>query len=114
LTTILAQSTPTGLEVRKPALERLLGASPEQVPDLAKLASPIFHVDRNDPPVLLLHGDQDTQMPLNQVYELQWAYEQVGRHADVLILHGVDPVAEPFFKGEPVDRVVAFLKHAIG
>jgi acetyl esterase/lipase len=114
LTTILAQSTPAGLKVREPALQRLLGASPDQVPDLAKQASPIFHVDRNDPPVLLLHGDQDTQMPLNQVYELQWAYEQVGRHVEVMILHGVDHVAEPFFKGEPVARVTAFLKHTIG
>jgi len=114
LTTILAQSTPRGLEVREPALKRLLGATPDKVPDLAKLASPIFHVDRGDPPILLLHGDQDTQMPLNQVYELQWAYEQAGRHAQVLILHGVDHEAAPFFKGDPVERVVAFLKRSIG
>jgi acetyl esterase/lipase len=114
LTTILAQSTPEGLKVREPALRRLLGAAPDQVPELARQASPLFHVDRNDPPILLLHGDQDTQMPLNQVYELQWAYEQVGRHADVMILHGVDHVAGPFFKGEPVERVVAFLKRTIG
>src|ERR1041384_4293510 len=26
---------------------------------LARLASPVFHVDRHDPPLLLLHGDQD-------------------------------------------------------
>ncbi len=81
LTTILAQSTPVGLAVREPALKRLLGAAPDQVPELAKLASPIFHVDGNAPPILLLHGDQDTQMPLNQVYEMQWAYEQAGLHA---------------------------------
>ena len=114
LTTILAQSTPEGLKVREPALQRLLGASPDQVPELAKQASPLFHVDRNDPPVLLLHGDQDTQMPLNQLYELQWAYEQVGRHVEVMILHGVDHVAGPFFKDEPVNRVAAFLKRTIG
>lgn len=53
-------------------------------------------------------------MPLNQVYELQWAYEQVGRHAEAMILHGVDHVAGPFFKDEPVDRVAAFLKRTIG
>ena len=35
LTTILAQSTPVGLAVRAPALQRLLGAPPDQVPDLA-------------------------------------------------------------------------------
>jgi acetyl esterase/lipase len=114
LTTILAQSTPAGLAVRAPALKRLLGAAPEQVPDLAKLASPIFHVDRNDPPILLLHGDQDTQMPLNQLYEMQWAYEQVGRHVEVLILHGVDHDAVPFFRDAPVERVVKFLKASIG
>ena len=114
LTTLLAQSTPTGLAVREPALKRLLGNTPDQVPELAKLASPIFHVDRNDPPIMLLHGDQDTQMPLNQVYEMQWAYEQVGRHAEVLILHGVDHDAVPFFRDAPVARVVQFLKRTIG
>jgi acetyl esterase/lipase len=113
LTTLLAQSTPVGLAVREPALKRLLGAAPDQVPDLAKLASPIFHVDGKAPPIMLLHGDQDTQMPLNQVYEMQWAYEQAGLHAEVLILHGVDHDAVPFFRDAPVDRVVKFLKHAI-
>jgi acetyl esterase/lipase len=113
LTTILAQSTPAGLAVREPALKRLLGATPDQVPALAKQASPIFHVTRDAPPILLLHGDQDTQMPLNQVYEMQWAYEQVGRHAEVLILHGVDHDAGPFFRDAPVERVAQFLKHNI-
>jgi acetyl esterase/lipase len=114
LTTILAQSTPAGLAVREPALKRLLGAAPDQVPQLAKLASPIFHVDGKAPPIMLLHGDQDTQMPLNQVYEMQWAYEQAGKHAEVLILHGVDHDAVPFFRDAPVERVVKFLKRTIG
>ena len=114
LTTILAQSTPAGLAVREPALKRLLGATPEQVPELAKLASPIFQVTRNAPPIFLLHGDQDTQMPLNQLYEMQWAYEQVGLHAETLILHGVDHDAGPFFRDAPVDRVAMFLKDHIG
>ena len=114
LTTLLSQSTPVGLAVREPALKRLLGAAPDQVPDLAKLASPIFQVGPHAPPILLLHGDQDTQMPLNQVYEMQWAYEQAGLHAQVLILHGVDHDAGPFFRDAPVDRVAKFLKDTIG
>ena len=114
LTTILAQSTPVGLAVREPALKRLFGAAPTEAPELARLASPVFHVDRNDPPALLLHGDQDTQMPLNQVYELQWAYEQVGRRVETVILHGVDHDAGPFFKDKPVEQVVTFLHRNIG
>jgi hypothetical protein len=40
LMTILAQSTPFGLNMRRPALERLLGALPDQARELAELASP--------------------------------------------------------------------------
>ena len=40
LTTILAQSTPFGLNVRKPALELLLGTEPEKNIELANLQAP--------------------------------------------------------------------------
>ena len=30
----------------------------------------IFHVDRSDPPLFMLHGDQDRQMPIDQADEL--------------------------------------------
>ncbi len=78
LTTILAQSTPFGLNMRRPALELLLGALPDGAPRLAELASPVVHVDRNDPPLLIFHGDQDPQMPINQSHELQGVYREDG------------------------------------
>jgi acetyl esterase/lipase len=113
LTTILSQSTPPGLAIRKPALERLFGASPEAAPELAKLASPVYQVDRNDPPAFLLHGDQDLQMPINQMHELQGAYERAGAPVQVRVLHNVGHVGEPFFQGQPVDEVVDFLKRVM-
>jgi len=118
LTTILAQSTPYGVGVRTPALKNLLGALPEENRELAKLASPVMHVDRSDPPLLLLHGDQDPQMPINQSHELQGAYERL--HLDVFfdVVHGAghgDGDREPlFFSKERVDRAVAFLRRTIG
>jgi acetyl esterase/lipase len=114
LTTILAQSTPAGLEVRGPALQKMFGGTPEQKPQLARLASPVYHIDRRDPPLLLLHGDQDPQMPINQMHELDGAYAAAGLRAETLVLHGVGHDAGPFFQGVPVDRVVSFLKRALG
>jgi acetyl esterase/lipase len=114
LTTILAQSTPFGLNVRKPALERLLGALPESTPELAKLASPVFHVDRNDPPLLLLHGDQDPQMPINQSHELQGAYEKLGLEVELDVLHGVAHGGDAFFSAEHLQRAVEFLRRVLG
>jgi acetyl esterase/lipase len=77
LTSILEQSTPHGLSVRVPALDLLMGGQPSKVPDLARLASPVFHVDSGDPPLLLMHGDADPQMPLDQSLELNRAYEKL-------------------------------------
>lgn len=114
LTTILAQSTPFGLEVRVPALQRLLGDQPDKVPERARLASPVFHVDPKDPPLLLLHGDQDRQMPINQLHELEGAYAKAGLKAETFVLHGVGHDGGPFFTGEPANRVVDFLRRTIG
>ena len=118
LMTILPQSTPYGLGVRRPALEALLGASPEQARDLAKLASPVAHVDRSDPPLLLLHGDQDPQMPINQSHELEGMYESLGLDVFFDVVHGGvhgDGDREPrFFSPARIERAVAFLKRTLG
>ena len=76
LTTILDQSTPHGLSVRIPALDLFIGGQPEQLPEVARAASPIYHVDSQSPPVFLVHGDQDPQMPINQSHELYGAYKK--------------------------------------
>jgi acetyl esterase/lipase len=88
LQTILAQSTPHGLSVRLPALTLLLGGPPEEKADLARLASPVTHVDASDPPLLLIHGDQDPQMPINQSHELQGAYEAAKLPVQFYVVHG--------------------------
>lgn len=109
--TILQQSTPHGLGVRIPALQLLLRAQPEDVPDLAKLASPVFHVDSNDPPLLLIHGDQDPQVPINQSHELQGAYEREGMADRVRfkVIHGGAHGGEDFYTAEQLQLVSEFL-----
>jgi acetyl esterase/lipase len=109
LTTILQQSTPFGVGIRKPSLEVLLGGAPDQVAPLAKLASPVFHVDASDPPLLLLHGDQDPQMPINQSHELQGVYEAHGIDSHFAVVHGAAHGGDAFFDAERVALVGEFL-----
>jgi acetyl esterase/lipase len=110
LQTILAQSTPHGLKVRVPALQLLLGGQPDEKPQLAKLASPVAHVDAKDPPLMLLHGDQDVQMPINQAHELTGAYEKVRRPLEFIVVYGGGHGGAGFFEDAIVARVDAFLK----
>jgi dipeptidyl aminopeptidase/acylaminoacyl peptidase len=114
LTTILEQSTPFGLNMRRPALERLLGALPKDAPELAALASPISHVDASDPPLYLLHGDQDPQMPINQSHELEGAYEKHNLDVHFRVVHGAAHGGDAFYSPENVRLVLAFLQRTVG
>jgi len=110
--TILKQSTPHGLSVRVPALDLLLGGRPEKHEKIARLGSPVFHVDSDDPPLMMIHGDQDPQVPINQSHELHGAYKKVGAPVVFEVVHGGAHGGPGFYETEPIERVAGFLdKH---
>jgi len=74
LTTILAQKTPTGTGKHRVPVELLLGGPPEKRPALAMKASPIGHVRPDSPPLLLVYGGADDQVPAAQGREMAAAY----------------------------------------
>lgn len=110
LLTILSQSTPHGLSVRVPALELLLGGPPDKQSELARLASPVFHVDPQDPPLLLMHGDQDPQVPINQAHELHGKYKAHKLPVRFEVVHGAAHGGEAFFDEERNAIVQEFLQ----
>jgi acetyl esterase/lipase len=112
LTSILAQSTPLGLNVREPALELLLGGSVEDKVNLARFGSPVFQIDTADPPLLLLHGDQDPQMPINQSLELFGAAKDNGIQVQFIPVHGAAHGGDAFFDADRTALVAEFLDRA--
>jgi len=63
---------------------RLLGAPLPEKLELAKLLSPTELLTKNSPPILLLHGDKDTVLPIsNSIYMMEVAKE---KNADVELL----------------------------
>ena len=113
LQSILAQSTEFGLTVRIPALKLLLGDVPEKKPDLAELASPVAHLDKSDPPLLLIHGDADPQMPYEQSREFTTAYEALKLQVKFVTLPGSRHGGEEFYDDERSSLVAAFLNEAL-
>ncbi len=112
LTTILAQSTPQGLKMRVPALELLLGGQPDAKTELARLASPVFQAGSHSPPLLLIHGDQDPQMPIAQAQQLHDRYKELGLPVEFHIIHGAAHGGAKFHDDERTALMHAFLtKH---
>ncbi|MCR9296102.1 MAG: alpha/beta hydrolase [bacterium] len=105
LQSILSQSTAHGLSVRVPALQLLLGGQPDELPELAKLASPVAHVDDRDPPLWLIHGDADPQMPPQQSDELKNAYAKEARPVNLDIVAGGKHGGEEFYSADRLDRI---------
>lgn len=105
LQTILSQSTAHGLSVRVPALELLLGGQPEDRPELARLASPVAHVDKNDPPLWLIHGDADPQMPFKQSQELESAYKSQKLSVELDVIRGGKHGGAEFYEPARLDRL---------
>jgi len=112
LQTILSQSTPQGLSMRVPALKLLLGGSPEEKFELARQASPVAHVDASDPPLLLIHGDADPQMPYEQAVELQKAYEKANRTVQLVTIPGGKHGGGAFFDDQRSQIMAGFLRQA--
>jgi acetyl esterase/lipase len=109
LQTILAQSTEHGLSVRVPALQLLLGGQPNTKPDLARLASPVTHVDASDPPLWLIHGDADPQMPMEQSLELEAAYRKHDLPVQFDVIKGGKHGGAEFFTRERLNGIAASL-----
>lgn len=110
---ILDQSTPHGLSVRVPAFDQFLGGQPKDKPDLARMASPVVHVDAQDPPLFIFHGDQDPQVPINQSHELVGRYEALGLPVKFTVLHGAAHGGAAFSRPERIEECRKFLVEAL-
>ncbi len=109
LQTILSQSTEQGLKMRVPALQLLLGGQPDEKPELTKQASPVAHLDKKDPPLFLMHGDADPQMPYQQAQEFAQAYEAIGLPVQFVTIPGGRHGSGEFFDQQSIGLMATFL-----
>jgi len=86
------------------------GGQPDAVPELARLASPVFHVDPTDPPLFVMHGDQDNQIPVSQSLELKGAYENCGLFVQFAVVHGAGHGGPGFTSETTLASIDRFLR----
>lgn len=59
-------------------INELLGGTPEEKPQLAREASPLFYVTPDDPPFLIVHSIEDPVVPFEQSNEFAKKLEAAG------------------------------------
>ena len=90
---------------------RLLGGDTGEKKDLAILANPITHLDKADPPVLILHGDKDKAVPLSQSELFRDALKVAGVEHELIVVAEAGHDSKVFNK-ETAGKLIAFFdKH---
>jgi acetyl esterase/lipase len=88
----------------------LIGAPPLSRPDLAKAASPVTYVDKDDPPFLIIHGEKDQLVSTKHSQLLSAWLNVVGVQNELFILKGAPHFGEMFDADEVRNKVMDFLK----
>jgi acetyl esterase/lipase len=88
----------------------LLGAAPLARPDLAKVASPVTYVDKNDPPFLIIHGEKDDIVSNKQSKLLHAWLDVVGVPNELIIVKDAPHFGAMYDVDEIRDQVIGFLK----
>ena len=63
---MLGSNPDTSINNERNPVSVLLGAMPVDRPDLAKRASPVTYIDKNDPPFFIVQGEKDESVPNTQ------------------------------------------------
>lgn len=98
-------------EAKDSAVTQLFGGPPAENKEKARLASPVSHVSKDDPPFLIVHGDKDLVVPLRQAEVLDVALKKAGVPTTLHVVagagHGVmASPGVPQLVGEFFDKIL--------
>lgn len=87
----------------------LLGGPAIEKTEQAKRASGVTYVSPDDPPLLIIHGDKDKTVYLDQSESIRKAYEAAKLDVAMILVPGGGHGGKEFFTGENLRRVQEFL-----
>ncbi|MES2645315.1 MAG: alpha/beta hydrolase [Bacteroidota bacterium] len=88
----------------------LIGAAPLARPDLAKTASPVTYVDKNDPPFLIIHGEKDELVAPKQSQLLSAWLNLAGVQNELILVKDAPHFGVMFDADEIRSKVMDFLR----
>ncbi len=93
---MLATNPDTSVNNERNPVSILLGAMPVDRPDLAKRASPVTYIDKDDPPFLIVQGEKDESVPNTESKILSSWLTLTGVKNKLIIVPGAPHYGEMF------------------
>jgi acetyl esterase/lipase len=89
---------------------KLLGGGADKKIDLAKKASAVYYVTKDDPPFLILHGDKDNIVLIDQSQAIHKAYQQAALSSSFIVVKGAGHGGKEFFYPKNKEIMIKFLQ----
>jgi acetyl esterase/lipase len=89
---------------------QLLGGAAIDNPDKARRASGVTYVSAEDPPLLILHGDKDKTVYMDQAESSRDAYAKAKLPVELIVVPGGGHGGKDFYTGENARRVTEFFQ----
>jgi len=88
----------------------LAGCSISDCPDRWAQASPVTHIDGNEPPFLNIHGTADCTVPTPQSQRLHDALVAAGQHSELILAEGAGHNVRQCNRSGVQDQVIAYIE----
>jgi acetyl esterase/lipase len=92
---------------------KLLGGTVRDRPELARQASALYQVSADDPPFLIMHGDQDSAVPLEQSQRLHEKLQAAGVLSTLRVLEGAGHGGREFQTPEMRQTILEFFNRQL-
>jgi acetyl esterase/lipase len=93
-------------------VSKLIGGLPAKMPEKARKASPMTYVGKDAAPMLIMHGDKDMLVPLNQSERFAEALKKAGAEVRLQVIHGNGHGGPGFYSVESRKMIIDFFdKH---
>jgi len=96
------------------AAGRFVGGPLVELREVAQAASPLAHVSADDPPLLIVHGDRDADVPTAQAVGLDRALHAAGTDSRLVLLDATGHAVPLGADSEAGGAVLAFLDRVLG
>ena len=80
-----------------------LGGPVEERKEIARLASPLTYIDKNDPPVLIIHGEKDGMVIIKQSELFYQALKNAGVICEMINVKNADHQYRPYMYGVQIN-----------
>jgi dipeptidyl aminopeptidase/acylaminoacyl peptidase len=91
-------------------MKRVIGGAPNKYPERYRCRTPLYHLERLQAPVLIIHGERDENVSIEHAYRLERRLKQLGKPVTAWYFPGFTHYFPPPANRETVKRLTRWMK----